>query len=113
MSLVKSLLMKKGECLKEKRMGGALFQNVFKTQELGVNVTHLLPGTSTEKFSHQGQEVHLIIKGELDYHVGREKFKLTEGDMLMHSSESQHWSVNTGAFECVYATVSTSYTFIL
>lgn len=108
--MTRSILMKSGAFVNEKRAVGALYRNVFQIDALGANVTHLLPGTKSEKFSHEGHEIHVVMKGELEYHVGEETFLLKEGDMLFHSSEPTHWSANPGVFECVYVTVSTPFT---
>lgn len=110
---MKSVLMKHGKSLKDKQVNGALFRNIFKNKDLGANITHLLPGASTEHFKHSGQEIHFVISGEVTYHVGRDKFLLQKGDLLFHESESTHWSTNPGVCEAVYLTISTPFTFSL
>ncbi len=48
-----------------------------------------------------------MIKGEVEFHVGNEKFLIQEGDMLYHHSEVPHRAANHGLYEGVYVTIST------
>ena len=107
----KATLMKAGESINEKMAAGVLFRNVINIENLEANVTHMLPGTKTEKFSHRGEEIKYVVKGEVVYHVGKEKFVLQKGDMLYHPSTIPHWSENKGYKEAIIVTMSTPPTF--
>ncbi len=110
--MTKTMLMKKGEFLKERRTAGKLFQNVIKTKEVEANVTYLLPGTQSQFFKHKGCEIHIMIRGEVEFHIGEEKFILQEGDMLYHKSNLPHRPINLGSEPAMYVTVSTPPTFM-
>ena len=109
----KTILMKAGKTLKDIYQTGSLYRNVLKTDKLEANITHLLPGTKTNSFKHKGQEFKLMMKGEVEYNVGEERFILQEGDMLFHHSEDKHWAKNIGKGEAVFITISTPPTFTL
>ncbi|MDO9536973.1 MAG: cupin domain-containing protein [Thermoplasmata archaeon] len=111
--MVKAILMKAGESLRDVRQSGCLFRNVLKTDKLEANLTHLLPGTKTNSFKHKGQEFKLMMKGEVEYKVGEQKFIMQEGDMLFHHSEEKHSAKNIGKEEAIFITISTPPTFTL
>lgn len=105
--------MKAGKSIMDIRQEGALYRNVLKTDKLEANLTHLLPGVKTHPFAHKGQEFKLMVKGEIEYGVGDEKYILQEGDMLFHDSAEKHWARNLGNTEAVFITISTPPTFKL
>ena len=109
----KTIFMKKGESLRDEKRTGILYRNVFKIENMEANVTHILPSCKTQGFAHKGNEIKFMVKGELEYHVGDEKFILQEGDMLFHHSTDKHWAVNKSAGEAIFITVSTPPTFSL
>ena len=111
--MAKTVLMKAGKSIRDIRQAGSLYRNVLKTDKLEANLTHLLPGTKTNTFMHKGQEFKLMMKGEVEYGVGDEKFILQEGDMLFHHSDDKHWARNIGHSEAVFITISTPPTFTL
>jgi len=103
----KAMFMKAGESLKDIQMGGKLFRNVIMTGKMEANKTHMLPGARSKAFAHKGEEIHVMIKGEVEFHVGAEKFILQEGDLLSHNSTIPHRAANKGTMEAVYVTIST------
>ena len=105
--MAKVVFMKAGESIKEVNRIGKLYRNVFKIEKMEANVTHMLPGSKSQPFKHKGQEIHIMMKGEVEFHVGDENFKMKEGDMLYHHSEVPHRAVNRGLYEAVYVTIST------
>ena len=111
--MAKTVIMKKGESLKDERRTGALYRNILLEEKMEATVTHILPQCKTEGFSHKGKEIKFMVKGELEYYVGDEKFLLQEGDMLFHHSEDKHWAHNKGTSEAIFITVSTPGTFSL
>ena len=105
--MAKAIFMKAGESIKEVNRIGKLYRNVIKIEKMEANVTHMLPGSKSKPFKHKGQEIHIMMKGEVEFHVGDEKFKMQEGDMLYHHSEVPHRAENHGLYEAVYVTIST------
>ena len=108
-----TMLMKAGEFKEEKKMQGKLFQNIIKTKTMEANITHLLPGTKTQKYTHKGGEIHYMIEGEVEFKVGDEKYILQAGDILFHSSNKPLRSKNLSSSRSAkYITVSTPPTFM-
>jgi len=105
--MAKAVFMKAGESIKEVNRIGKLYRNVFKIEKMEANVTHMLSGSKSQPFKHKGQEIHIMMKGEVEFHVGDENFKMKEGDMLYHHSEVPHRAENLGLYEAVYVTIST------
>lgn len=103
----KTVFMKAGKSIKEVKRVGKLYRNVIKRDKMEANVTHMLPGSKSQPFKHKGQEIHIMVKGEVEFLVGKEKFLMQHGDMLYHNSEVPHSAVNRGAYEAVYVTIST------
>ncbi|MCK5038616.1 MAG: cupin domain-containing protein [Thermoplasmata archaeon] len=109
--MTKTILMKKGESLKDEKRTGVLYRNVLMVEKMEATVTHILPTCKTQGFSHKGKEIKFMVKGELEYHVGDEAFTLQEGDTLFHHSDDKHWAENKGTGEAIFITVSTPGTF--
>ena len=105
--MTKVVFMKAGEHLKDVRREGKLYRNVIKNELIEANITHMLPGTKSRAFKHKGQEIHIMVRGEVEHHVGDEKFMMQKGDMLNHHSDIAHRAINNGSFEAVYITIST------
>ncbi len=52
---------------------------------------HLEPGaTSGDLTDHDGQEVHMVVSGEVQFRVGKERVTLGPGDVMWHRSEVPH-----------------------
>lgn len=109
----KTVFMKAGESIREIQKGGRLYRNVIQIEKMEANMTHMLPGTKSKPFKHKGQEIHVMIRGKVEFTVGDEKFLLKEGDMLFHHSSEPHSASNKGRFEAVFVTISTPPTFTL
>ena len=56
---------------------------------------------STHAYSHDGDEVGLILQGELELWVGERHFHLREGDSFAYSSREKHRYRNPGKVETV------------
>jgi len=72
----------------------------------------VLDQTSTDEYLHEGEEIHLVLSGKIDYHVGDEVYRLNEGDTLWHPSDVTHYAENVGDEKASYVTVSSPPTFM-
>ena len=111
MRMAKAIFVKAGDSKKHFIDSGILYKNVMTIDKLEANITHMLPEAKTGKFSHSGEEIKFVVKGEVEYHVGKEKYLMQKGDMLFHPSDLTHWSKNVGTNEAIYVTISTPPTF--
>jgi quercetin dioxygenase-like cupin family protein len=107
-----AILIKKGDFKAETQKPGKLYQLMVKSKRLESIIAELDPGTESKWFKHDGEELHIILEGELEYTVGEKSFILSEGDMLWHVSNEKHKAKNIGHKQVVYITVGTPPTFM-
>jgi transcriptional regulator with XRE-family HTH domain len=55
------------------------------------------PGTKSPVFQHDGEECGVVLKGELAYFLGDERFVLRAGDSITYRSRIPHWYENRTA----------------
>ena len=57
----------------------------------------LPPGAESSKsYSHEGEEVGLVLEGQVDFWVGERHFTLNAGDSISYASHEPHRYRNTG-----------------
>ncbi len=106
------IFLKKGDERSKTKKSGKLYRLMLKSHHLEAIVAELEPHTESNWFQHSGEEMHLVLEGELEYTVGEKSYKLTEGDMLWHKSMLKHHARTIGNEKVVYITVSTPPTFM-
>ncbi len=75
-------------------------------------IAELDPHAESRWFQHDGEEMHVVIQGELEYTVDEHSYKLSEGDILWHKSNLKHRAKNNSGEKVVYMTVGTPPTFM-
>ena len=64
--------------------------------------TLLPPGAESSKsYSHEGEEVGLVLEGQVDFWVGERHFTLNAGDSISYASHEPHRYRNTGTTAAV------------
>ncbi len=64
--------------------------------------SHMPPGSEvSQAYAHEGDEVGLVISGQLELWVGERYFLLQEGDSFSHSSREPHRYRNPGPGDTV------------
>lgn len=86
---------------------GKLYRVAVKSALMQAITSEADPHTESRWYQHDGEEFHLVLRGEMDYIVGDNTYHLREGDMLWHPSTLRHRSVNTSDAKAVYLTVGT------
>ena len=69
-------------------------------------------GSGDEPYSHESdEECVVVLKGSLEFKVGRETYLLEEGDSLTFESRTPHWNRNPGPSkaEVLWITTPPSY----
>ena len=79
-------------------------ESIFIEMEEGANF-----GRS---FTHEGEEIHIILRGAVEYKVDGEIFHLEVGDTLWHDSSLPHTARNAGEGVAKSLTISTGSTFM-
>ena len=105
-------LIKKGDQLKETKLPGKYYRLLVKSKNMEAIFAELVPHTESKWFKHNGEEMHLVMQGEMEYTVGEKSYILHEGDVLWHKSTLKHRAKNIGDITVVYMTVGTPPTFM-
>ncbi len=109
---MKCVYVKKGNEKKKKKVDGKLFRLLQKSDEMEAIIAELEVGVESSRYRHQGEEFHIVLKGKMEYTVGKDVYTMEVGDSLWHPSNIYHSAKNIGDERLVYLTVSTPPTFI-
>ncbi|MGQ9582907.1 MAG: cupin domain-containing protein [Thermoplasmatota archaeon] len=63
-------------------------------------------------YAHEGEEIRLVLEGELEVDVGGRRYYLKKGDVLWHSSSVPHCLRNPGRRKARYFVVATPPTLV-
>src|SRR5512136_3310886 len=74
---------------------GKLYRLMFKSHKMEAIIAEIDPHTESKRFQHDGEEMHLVLEGEMEYTVGEKTYKLAVGDILCHKSMQIHYAKNT------------------
>lgn len=73
-----------------------------RIKRLSVAEARIEPGAATREHLHRSsEEVYYILKGEGEIHVGGEKARICEGDVVLIPPNSRHYVVNTQEEELI------------
>jgi quercetin dioxygenase-like cupin family protein len=84
---------------------------MVKTNNIEAIIAEIEPHTASRWYQHNGEELHYVLEGEIEYEVGNESFKMSKGELLWHKSTIKHRAVNHSNKKAKYATVGTPPTF--
>jgi len=85
---------------------------MVKSHTMEAIIAELDPHMESKLFQHEGEEMHFVLQGEMEYTAGEKSYKLTEGDILWHKSMLKHHARNIGSEKVVYITVGTPPSFM-
>ena len=92
---------------------GKHLELLFKSGKMEGILIEVEPGEKFgKKYTHDGEELHFVIEGEIEYIVGDKTYKLTEGDSLWHKSNIPHGAGNTGSKKAKFITIGVPPTFM-
>lgn len=106
------VLIKKGEEKSKTIKPGKVYRFMIKTQKIEAIIAEINPHTESKLFQHDGEEMHLVLEGEIEYTVGEKTYKLSKGDILWHKSMLIHHAKNVSTKKVVYITVATPPSFM-
>jgi quercetin dioxygenase-like cupin family protein len=106
-----TFLIKNGDSKHQIEKKDKLYKLMVESDRMEAIIAELNPGSESRWFKHNGEEIHLVIDGEMEYTVENNTFKLSKGDILWHRSNQQHKAKNTGNEKVIYITVGTPPTF--
>ncbi len=108
-----TVLIRKSESKSEIPRPDKLYKLMLKSDKMEAIIAELKPHSESRWFQHDGEEMHLILEGELEYSVGEKTYNLNGGDILWHRSNYKHRARNTSDKKTVYITIGTPPTFAL
>ena len=98
---------KNGEEKSKTKKPGKLYRLMVKSHTMEAIIAELDPHMESKLFQHDGEEMHFVLQGEMEYTAGEKSYKLTEGDILWHKSMLKHNARNIGSKTVVYFIVGT------
>lgn len=109
----KVIVVRKGEKMKTTALKGIRFDLLLKNDVLEAMFDIFEPGASVgPPYNHMGQEIHIILKGEIEFEIDGQKYLLKEGDVLCFPSILPHTARNLGKEKTVFFAVNVPPTFI-
>ena len=105
------VFIKKGEQKREIEKLGKLYRLMVKSDNMEAIIAELDPDAESRWFQHNGEELHFVLKGEMEYTVDQKSYKLREGDVLWHRSNLKHRAKNIGSEKVIYITIGSPPTF--
>lgn len=106
------IFIKKGEQKSETKKPGRLYKLMVKSDKMEAIIAELDPYAESRWFRHNGEEMHLVLQGEMEYTVGEKSYKLSEGDILWHKSNLKHRAKNISDGKVIYITIGAPPTFM-
>ena len=102
---MKEVFIKKGEAKFLKKVDGKIFKMLVKSKNMRAVISEMEVGALSESYHHEGEEIHIMLKGKVEYRVGDHSYIMEEGDVLWHSSNAPHRARNIGNEKAIYLTV--------
>ena len=106
------ILLRSGEQKDKIKTPGKLFRLMIKSERLEAIIAEIEPHTSSRWYKHNGEELHYVLEGKIEYQVGDKSYILHKGELLWHKSNVKHRAVTVGDKKAKYATVGTPPTFM-
>jgi quercetin dioxygenase-like cupin family protein len=95
---------RKGEGRTVEKMKGFSIEYLVQTDSFEMLKVRVEPGGITQMLTHEGEESHLVMSGELEVAVDSKTFLLREGDSIWYRSSSPHrWRNASGRDVLVYS----------
>ena len=97
---------RKNERVAARKVDGEAVGLLFKSEVMEGILVELEPATGFEgTYRHNGEEMHLVLEGEVEFTVVDETFLCQEGDILWHRSDLAHGIRNPGVERASYLTM--------
>jgi quercetin dioxygenase-like cupin family protein len=106
------IFIKKGEQKSKTKRPGKLYRLMVKSSKMEAIISEIDPHTESRWYKHDGEELHLVLQGDMEYTVGEKSYKLSEGDVLWHKSNLKHRARNMESEKVIYITIGSPPTFM-
>ena len=107
------IIRRSGESQKSINIGGNPAHLLVKTETLEGMLVEMDPGKGIPKvYSHEGEEIRIVLEGEIEVEVAGKKYHLKKGDTMWFKSIQPHVIRNPGKGKAVYFAVNVPPTLI-
>ena len=97
---------KKSDRAAPRRVDGESVGLLFMSDVMEGILVELEPMTGFEgSYRHNGEEMHIVLEGEVEFTVAGEGYLCQEGDILWHDSSLEHRIHNPGMAHAKYLTI--------
>jgi len=102
---MKDVFIKNGEARFLKKVDGKTFRMLVRSRGMRAIISEMEVGAVSELYHHEGEEIHIMLKGKVEYQVGDHSYILEECDVFWHRSDVPHQAKNVGNEKAIYMTV--------
>ncbi len=101
-------ILRRGESEAEMDPGSGMIRLMVRSEKLEGMLVEVGAGKEIPmEYSHPGEELRLVLEGEIEVEVEGERHLLREGDFMWFDSSMKHRIRNPGAKKAVYFSVNT------
>lgn len=97
------IIRRKGEGEKKIDLGSGPISLLHRSESLESMLVEMEPNSKIGKtYSHAGEEIRIVLRGEVEVEIEGERFELKEGDFMWFKSELNHRIRNKKNEKAVY-----------
>ena len=106
-------LIRKGDAIKQMQLENKTLRLEAKSEKMESIFIRMEEGAEFGRtFSHEGEEIHIVLRGAVEYMIDGDVYHLEVGDTLWHDSSLPHTARNAGEGVAKSLTISTGATFM-
>ena len=106
------IFIKNGDDIKKTKRPGKLYRMMVKSNKMEAIISELEPHAESKWYKHDGEELHLVLEGKMEYSVEDKVYILNKGDILWHPSTLKHRAKSISDKITIYITIGTPPTFM-
>ncbi len=97
------IVRRRGESEKSIKLGKVTAHLLQRSPAMETMIVELPPGEEIPKvYSHKGEEVRIVLEGEIEVEVEGRKHLLRKGEFMWFNSKQKHRIKNSGNEKAVY-----------
>ncbi len=101
------IIRRKGESQKSITLGDVPVNLLTSTESLESMTVEMPPESEIPKeYSHEGEEIRIVLEGEIEIELSEKSYPLKEGDVMWHKSSMSHKIKNPSNKKAVYFLVN-------
>ncbi len=101
------IITRKGESKKSIEVGEITVNKLTSAEYLESMTVEMPPGSETpDDYEHEGEEVKIVLEGEIEVEIGGETHNLKKGDVMWYKSSAPHKVKNPSDEKAIYFSVN-------